>query len=160
MQQRRDDKGRFPPGVSGNPSGLCKDGTIPVQDAPVTEARELVSLVEKREAALDEIERVLLDAAPALMAKAIKRAESNDKVLVVLVESLLGKISNATRRPQLPGVPKDRDQLELELFKTMDEIGIRVTNNRSTPLPAPAGAAAENAGPPPADQPGGEIEPE
>lgn len=147
MQNKRDSKGRFPKGVSGNPSGLCKDGSVPVQEAPVTEALELMSLVQKREAALDEIERVLLDSAPDLMRKAIKRSEWNDKVLVVLVEALLGKIGGNSRIPVKPLV-KDRGQLELELFQTMDELGIRVsTNNRSATLAEPAAPAAENAGP-------------
>jgi hypothetical protein len=149
MQQARNEKGQFPKGISGNPSGKTKEGLIPVQDAPVTEARELVSLVEKRESALDDIERILLEHAPALMEKAIKRAENNDKVLVVLIESLLGKIG--TQRQRQPGTaPRDRDQLELELFKTMDELGINIrANNRSAPLPAPADQELKNAGPRP-----------
>jgi hypothetical protein len=160
MEKVRDNKGRFRKGISGNPTGKCKDGSVPVQDAPATEARELVSLVTKQEEVIDALKKIYLDNAVDLFEKAIERAKTNDKILSILVEPLARQLTQSTQPQHGARLSLNKNQLELELFETMREAGMRVeqsqritdggenegADNRFASVSAPAHADPKNAG--------------
>lgn len=118
--------------MSGNPTGKCKDGTIPEQDAPCTEARELVGIMQAAtvEQVQEEIKRIYLAEAPELMRRAIQMAKSNDKIMAILVAPMVPRLEER----RAPAGFKDRNQLELELQDAMEAAGYKVSRSQSASI--------------------------
>ena len=128
------------PGVSGNPSGKCKDGSVPVHESPATEAKAVVAIAMEEQRA--EVERIYLEAAPELMKLAIQRAKKDNRILAILIEKLVPSMNS--RAPQEP-TNRTRAQLEFEFMRLVEEAkgGNGATQNPLSSLYVPGERAAE-----------------
>jgi len=131
--------GKWLPGVSGNPSGKCLDGSTPKHEAPAQEAKAVVAIAIEEQRA--EVERIYLEAAPELMKLAIQRAKKDNRILAILIEKL---VPNMSRAPQEPS-NRTRAQLEFDFMRLVEEAkgGNGATQNPLSSLYVPGERAAE-----------------
>ena len=113
----RDDKGRFLPGVSGNPTGKAKDGSIPVQPAPVQDFRDILALAEFNE----ELEQLIAPVLghqlnmiqPLVLKLAASKMKSDSRILAIFLQFTLNRIEKAEAKRE-KRAPRDLNQLEIE----------------------------------------------
>ena len=135
--KKRDQKGRFLPGISGNPTGRTKKGEIPKQESPVANTREVLEEIEK--SATELIERNKY----SVLERSLKMAEKNEKLMSLWTEFYLRQeMQKNAKRPQ---APRNRRQIELDLQETLSSAGIKVEmpapgngGNRFIPVRVPA----------------------
>ena len=107
----RDDKGKFLPGESGNPAGICKNGDIPQKVTTQLTQADVQDVTLFATQKQDETRRIYLESAPALMTLAIKKAQRDNKLLAILIMPLVQQQQTQSPRRDIPNV----NQLRLEL---------------------------------------------
>ncbi len=136
MMGKRDKKGRFQPGVSGNPSGRTKAGKVPQQDSPVADTREVLEEIEKSATEL------IAHSKYSVLERSLRMAEKNEKLMALWTEFYLRQEMQKNTKP--PQAPRDRRQIELDLYATLSAAGIKAEmpapgngGNRFIPAPEP-----------------------
>jgi hypothetical protein len=123
----RDEKGKFLPGTSGNPAGICKDGSIPVKNRSMLAQADVKELAELATQQREQVERIYWEAAPALMCLAIQKAKHDSKILAILIEPLAKSQQSQPAGKEMPS--RHRNQLELELYEQLKRDGFNVAKN-------------------------------
>lgn len=117
---KRNNKGQFVKGVSGNPTGKTKEGLIPQQDHPVQDAKELAEFIANQRAS---VEYILLENAPELMRIACEQAKTDPRVMKELLPCIAPDFSKYDRgRDNSKSIPR-REQLEMEFLKELEQDG-------------------------------------
>ena len=114
---KRNEKGQFEKGVSGNPSGKTKDGLIPQQDHPLQDARDLVKFIRNKRS---EADKIFIENAPDLMQKAIDMALNGDsRVMAQLMPVLIPDLDKYD--PSKPSKPRTKKEIMNDLKELMGQ---------------------------------------
>lgn len=125
---KRTEKGHFPPGVSGNPSGKRKDGQPRApKPSPITDMRELLEVSQHNDdvqAMVSPVLGTLLTMAqPLIMQLALERAKKDNRILAILLQHTLNQMDKHNAKSK-DGRPKDLNQLEMQFeeLKQNDQV--------------------------------------
>ena len=124
---KRNSKGQYPPGVSGNPSGRKKDGSKPVQPSPISDFRDILALGEHNEQVLQMIAPIvgaqLNMLGPIVLQLAVKTMKNDSRILAIMLQHTLNRIDRQEAKKR-EKAQKNIDQLALEFeeYKSKPEV--------------------------------------
>lgn len=122
---KRNNKGQFVKGISGNPTGKTKEGLIPQQDHPIQDAKELRDFIENQRAS---VEYILLQNAPELMRIACEQAKTDPRVMKELLPCIAPDFRKYDQHDNAKKTIPRRDQLEMEFLRELEQDGRDVKN--------------------------------
>jgi hypothetical protein len=124
---KRDEKGRFPKGTSGNPSGLTKDGKPAVQPAPIADFRDILALARTN----DDLEQLIAPILgnqltllqPIVLQLAAKQLKKDSRILAIMLQWTLNRLEKMEAKQQnKPAKNLNQLEIEFERHKTKPEV--------------------------------------